>query len=300
MQFTGKAKLFGVLGYPVEHSVSPAMQNAALREAKVDGVYIPLAVAPEHLGTAMQGLRACGFRGVNVTIPHKVAIMEHLDAVDQRAREIGAVNTVLFQEGRAVGYNTDADGFVQSLVQAGVEVDKMSTAVLLGAGGAARAVAFGLHRRGVGRIVITARRAEQVAELMQSSAEYGLELEPCAWEALDSVLPEADMLINCTPIGMASHGPGELLVEWGKLHAAAIVCDLIYNPPKTEFLLQAEQAGHRIVNGQGMLVEQGALAFELWNGQEAPRASMNAAFQQAVYGVEEGIFSKMKKEIWRK
>lgn len=284
MKFTGKAKLYGVLGYPVEHSLSPAIHNAALAATDLDGVYIPLPTPPDKLAEVMTGLRALDFVGVNVTIPHKVAVIEHLDAVDQRAREIGAVNTVVFREGRAVGYNTDADGFALSLEQTGVDLGKIHTAVLLGAGGAARAVAFGLGRRGVGKIIIAARRPEQTMELVDSSACCGLELEPCAWDALEAVLPQADLFINCTPMGMSSHGPGEFGIDWTLLKAGAVVCDLIYSPPKTAFLAAAEEAGHKIVNGQGMLVEQGALAFELWNEREAPRAVMATAFRRAAYG----------------
>lgn len=278
---TGTTKTVGIIGWPVEHSLSPALHNAAFGQAGLDYVYVPLPVRPNELGSAVSGLKSLGFVGANVTIPHKVNIMPFLDEIDRSAQQVGAVNTVVIADGRAVGYNTDAEGFVQSLFTAGICV-KGKNAVLIGAGGAARAVICGLHNHGVGQLVVAARVPEKAREFASGFSEIKVEVQGYGWDEAEfcDALDNCDILIQCTPVGMFPHTEEEIHFDWARLNPAAVVCDLIYNPPLTRFLLTAKARNHQILNGAGMLLEQGALAFTLWTGVKAPRQVMADVLQQ--------------------
>lgn len=271
---TSKTKRIGILGWPLEHSLSPVMHNAAFAALQLDYVYVPLPVRPEKLAQAVEGFKAMGFTGVNVTIPHKVAIIPYLDEIDSSAQMVGAVNTVAVRDGKTIGYNTDARGFIQSLLAQQVTVTGKS-AVLMGAGGAAKAVVSGLLTSGIASVTIGARSREK-AQALTALFPGNANLAGCEWH--DPVfikrLQECDLLINCTPIGMAIHQGEELPVPWSALTPNTVMCDLIYNPPLTKFLAMAQERGHKIVNGAGMLIEQGALAFEIWTGKPAPREIM--------------------------
>jgi shikimate dehydrogenase len=278
---TGKTKVAAVIGWPVEHSLSPAIHNAAFAAAGLDYVYIPLAVPPGALAAAVAGFKAAGFVGINVTLPHKVAIIPCLDALDRSAELIGAVNTVVFADGRAVGHNTDLAGFVNSLSAAGIAIAGRR-AVLLGAGGAARAVAWGFLDRGATAVTVGARDAAKAAAFA-ASFPAGL-LTGCGWqsEAFAVDLGRCDILVNCTPIGMQPRIREEVPLDWAALNPGAAVCDLIYTPPLTTFLARARERGHTTVGGAGMLIEQGAAAYALWTGVEAPREAMRAAFDEMI------------------
>lgn len=279
---SGKTKIVGLLGWPVEHTLSPAIQNAAFGAAGLDFVYVAFPVRPEELPQAIAGAKALGLAGLNVTVPHKVNIMPFLDGIDRSARLVGAVNTVVFEADRAIGYNTDLDGFINSLMAEDVAIaDKR--AILLGAGGAARAIVCGLQDNGILSVTVGTRDASRAqafaATFGQDRAVYGL-----GWRESEFVeaLGDCDILVQCTPVGMYPYASEAVLLDWEKLKSQAVVCDLIYNPPVTQFLRQAAAAGHKTVGGAGMLVEQGAAAFTLWTGIPAPKATMYQVMTEAL------------------
>ena len=272
---TGKTKLVGLIGYPVGHSLSPLMHNAAFSALELNYIYVPLPVEPDHLEQALVGLKAMGFVGVNVTIPHKVAIIPYLDEIDRSAELVGAVNTIVIREGRCIGYNTDAQGFIQSLTSKDITM-KGKNAVIMGAGGAARAVVCGLIDHGISQIVIGTRnklKAQDFIKLFPAE----INIQGCDWQEkiFTDAITQCDILINCTPIGMSANNEVALPINFQDLKASALVCDLTYNPPMTRFLTYAQSRGHMVINGAGMLVEQGALAFELWTDEIAPRNIMS-------------------------
>ena len=278
---TGTTKNLAVIGWPIAHSLSPVLQNAAIGKAGVDYVYTALPVRPEDLPAAVAGLKALQFRGWNVTIPHKTAIMPLLDAIDEDARIIGAVNTVVNDNGHLTGYNTDVTGFIQALVDAGF-APQGKTAVLLGAGGAARAVVWGLIKAGVQAIYIGVRSPEKVQPLVDEFSAYG-KLTVSHWESEDfaAKLSAADLLVNTTPLGMTPHVDAMPPVDWSKVKADAFVYDIIYTPAETRLLREAREYGHRVLNGEGMLAGQGAAAFVKWTGVapnvELMKAKLRAA-----------------------
>ena len=279
---TGKTKNLGVMGWPIAHSLSPVLQNAAIGKAGVDYVYTALPVSPEDLPAAVAGLKALQFRGWNVTIPHKTAIMPLLDAVDEDARIIGAVNTVVNDAGRLTGFNTDVTGFIQALVDAGF-APQGKTAVLLGAGGAARAVIWGLIKAGVQAIHIGVRNPEKVQPLVDEFGAY-CTLTVNHWEQADfaAKLSAADLLVNTTPLGMTPHVNDMPPVDWSKVKNDAFCYDIIYTPAETRFLREARVHGHKTLNGEGMLAGQGAAAFVKWTGVTPDIELMKEKLRQAL------------------
>ena len=268
---TGHTKLYGLLGWPVGHTASPAMQNAAFAALQINAAYVPLAVEPAKIADAINSLITLGFAGANVTVPHKVEIMSFVDELDEMARRIGAVNTLVFHEGRAKGYNTDAPGFAASLARKAVEVQGRRV-VLLGAGGAARAVAAGLAEAGAASVSVAARRPEQADWLEAATGKRGLAVALGAPDEVGNLLSQCDLLVQCTSLGMQGKSLGQCpAISWESLKKDAVCCDIVYRPLQTAFLQEAVSRGHRTVTGEGMLAEQGALAFELWTGQTAPR-----------------------------
>lgn len=276
----GTTKNLGVMGWPIAHSLSPVLQNAAIEEAGLDYVYISLPVPPEKLKEAVAGLKAMQFTGWNVTIPHKQAIMAVLDAVDEDARIIGAVNTVVNREGHLTGYNTDCIGFMQPLSQHGFQ-PKGKEVTILGAGGAARAVVWGLLRAKVKRITLGVRNPVKAARLAEEFSAYG-EIQVLHWEdgAFVDHLAMTDLLVNTTPLGMYPHVEGMPPVDWTKLKREALVYDIIYTPELTRFLSEAKEHGHEVINGEGMLAGQGAAAFALWTGVAPDIALMKRALRE--------------------
>ena len=281
---TGKTVNLGVMGWPIAHSLSPVMQNAAISAAGIDYCYTALPVRPEDLAAAVNGLKAMQFRGWNVTIPHKTAIMEHLDEIDEDARIIGAVNTVVNDNGRLKGYNTDVTGFSQALRDKGFEPQD-KTVVLLGAGGAARAVVWGLLKAGAKAIRIGVRTPAKVQPLVEEFSRYGtISVKHWDSEAFTSELVAADLLVNTTPLGMTPQVDGRPPVDWSKVNPQAFVYDIIYTPAETRFLREARELGHPVLNGEGMLAGQGAAAFVKWTGVmpdvELMKAKLRAALAQ--------------------
>lgn len=260
--------LAGVMGWPVSHSRSPLMHNHWLKQHGIAGVYVPLPVQPERLADALRGLPALGFAGCNLTIPHKVAAMAHMDEIDPLARRMGAMNLVVVgADGRLTGFNTDGFGFWQSLIDAQPQfrADAGPVAVL-GAGGAARAVVLSLLERGAPRVRLLNRtedKAQQLAAELGADGSCGV-IEVLPWSQREAALEGCSLLVNTTSLGM--QGQPELELRLDALPPAALVCDVIYVPLETLLLKQARERGHVTVNGLGMLMNQARPAFQAWFG----------------------------------
>jgi shikimate dehydrogenase len=258
---TGKAKVAGVMGWPVGHSRSPRLHGYWLERYAIDGAYVPLPVTPENLGPAVRGLAALGFAGANLTIPHKEAVMPLLDAVDETARRIGAVNTIVVgPDGELAGSNTDAYGFIENL-RAGAPAWRAVSgpAVIIGAGGAAKAVAVALADAGVRDIRIVNRteaRARALAEAIGAST--------VAWEARRAALDGAALVVNASALGMTGQPPLDL--DLSPLPESAVVNDIVYAPLETPLLAAARARGNPVVDGIGMLLHQGRPGFRAWFG----------------------------------
>ncbi len=287
-RITAATGALAIFGDPVCHSISPLMQGAALEALGIDMVYLAFRVEAPELGHAVEAIRALGMRGVNVTIPHKERVMEHLDEVDETARALGAVNTVLNRGGRLLGYNTDAEGFIRSLEEETGFLPRGRTALVIGSGGAARAVVHGLASRGASRVVVanrTPKRAEALCDEI-SAAWPDVELRAVPLSGVEGrgemerLLKETDLLVNATSLGMA--GRGELELPLGLLKKDSPVYDIVYTPLETELIRKARALGLRASGGLGMLVSQGARSFEIWTGEKAPVGVMRNAALEAL------------------
>ena len=309
MTISGKTQLLGLLGWPVAHSFSPAMHNAAAAALGLDVVYVPLPVRPEDVGTAVAALPALGILGVNVTVPHKQAVIPFLDELEPGAKAIGAVNTIVVNLSTADnepptpnnlqspisnlqspapsppslhGHNTDWTGFLADLADWGVAVNGRDC-LILGAGGSARAVAYALAVSG-GRVQVLARRGAQAQELVAAIGPHvprppigWLNAWPLAELATAVAHTTAPLIVNTTPLGMTPHTDASPWPADLPIPPDAFVYDLVYNPATTKLMRQAQTCGCRTANGLGMLVWQGAKAFELWTGQTPDVAVMRAA-----------------------
>jgi len=274
MSISGKTEVCGIIGDPIEHTMSPVMHNAAFQKLGLDFVYLPFQVKKEALSRAVDGVRALNIKGLNVTIPHKVAIIPFLDKLDPLAEKIGAINTIVNDGGVLTGYNTDATGFLQALLEQGVEPEGKTT-VILGAGGASRGISFILAERGAHLAILNRQsgRAEELAQRIAQVFEKDITALTLGEENLAKVLAKADILVNTTSVGM-NPDIDKTPVPAGLLKPGLIVFDIVYNPVQTRLLKEAEAAGAKTINGLDMLVWQGALAFEKWTGQKAPRDLM--------------------------
>ena len=266
MRITGRTKLAGIMGWPVTHSRSPALHNFWIEEHGVDGAYLPLAVRPEHLEQALRGLPALGFRGCNLTLPHKQAALAIVDKLEPLARRIGAVNTVIVMpDGSLEGRNTDAFGFRENLRERVPDwKPSAGPAVVLGAGGGARGVIAALIEARVEEIRIVNRtlaRAERVASDLAATATR---ITALPWSDMDSALRDAGLLVNTTSLGM--NGEPELEIDLSPLPPRAVVADIVYVPLETPLLAAARERGHLTVDGLGMLLHQGRPGFEAWFG----------------------------------
>jgi shikimate dehydrogenase len=269
--------LVGIFGYPVTHSRSPAMHNAAFRALKLNYYYLPFAVTPAGLADAVRAIRALGLAGVNLTIPHKERVLPYLDELSAEARRIGAVNTVVNHRGRLIGHNTDGRGFLLAL-QAVWKMSLRGRGVcLLGAGGAARAVAMALVDAGVERLFIANRHLNRAQRLARAIRGRGTRVRaiPLSDDALQRAAADCDCLVNATAVGLRPGDPR--LASRTVVKRFSSVCDLIYQPSVTPLLRDARAAGCRTMNGLSMLVYQGALSFELWTGRKAPIDVMRRA-----------------------
>lgn len=280
----GKTRLVGVMGWPVGHSLSPAMHNAAFAAVRLPWAYVPLPVSPERIGEAVRGLVALGFVGANVTVPHKEAVIPFLDELTPAAQAIGAVNTIIVDsDGHLTGDNTDAAGFLAALREEGIEPGQHKPLVL-GAGGAARAIAYALSRAGVEPVVIAARNGEKAQRLAaELQAATGKTFIPRQIPGdLVELARVSDLIVNATSVGMAPQIAASPWPEGVPLRPAMVVYDLVYTPAETLFLRQARAAGTRGIGGLGMLVHQGAASFRLWTGVEPPIDIMRRACEKGL------------------
>jgi shikimate dehydrogenase len=275
---SGKTRMLALIGHPVGHSLSPAMHNASFAADGLDYLYVALDVAPGDLPAAVAGLRAVNVRGFNVTMPHKRAILPLLDGVDEGSRVSGAVNTVVTEGSGLRGYNTDGGGLVEACEEAGVEISGRR-ALLLGAGGAAAAIALAFGAEGVSVLRIVNRSPEHAEELREKLREAGLKnVEVYPYDTLDEAAREAEIVVNATPLGMKDGDPLPLPGEY--LDEARTVCDAVYRPGReTALVREARERGTRVVTGQRMLLYQGVLAQRLWTGREPNVKVMDAAIE---------------------
>jgi shikimate dehydrogenase len=263
----------GVLGWPLEVTLSPLMHNVGFRRLGLDWIYLRWPVAPDDLDHAVRGLRALGADGANVTMPHKESIVEHLDSLDEDAGAIGAVNTVRRSGKELIGHNTDVVGFSEFLVEdAGFQPDGTS-ALVLGAGGAARAVVKALANLGAGDVTIAARNREAGANVAALADDATRSARAIGWDDASDLVDGVDLVVNATPIGMR----GEALLSRVTFRPNQCVIDLIYSPPTTPLIERARAGGANGWGGLGMLVRQAAASFAIWTGQQAPLDAMSAA-----------------------
>ncbi|AFW93699.1 shikimate dehydrogenase [Anabaena sp. 90] len=281
---TGKTQLLGVIGHPVSHSLSPLMHNAALAKLGLDYVYLPFPVAPENLERAIAGFASIGVVGFSITIPHKQAILPLLSEISPIAQAIGAVNTVTRQGDNWVGTNTDVAGFIAPLQTTYHQDWSQKKAVILGNGGAARAVVAGCIQLGLAEIHVVGRNLQKLQAFTQSwqNSPFADKFQVHEWQELPNLLHQANLLVNTTPMGMYPHVDESPLSsqEMGYLPGDAIVYDLIYIPKPTKFLHLAEKQGAIMIDGLEMLVQQGAAALKIWLQQETvPVNEMRQALQ---------------------
>jgi shikimate dehydrogenase len=283
---TGKTRICGIIGDPIEHTMSPAIHNAAFKELELGYLYLPFNVKKEDLGKAIEGMKALNMKGLSVTIPHKVDVMQFLDRLDPLAEKIGAVNTIVNDSGILTGYNTDASGFLQALLEREIEPEGKKV-VILGAGGASRAISFILADRGAELVslnrLLELDWAEGLADRISQNFTKKVEALELNRENLLRVLEEADILVNATSVGMAPD-IDQTPVDADLLRPGLVVYDIVYNPVRTRLLRDAEAAGANTISGIDMLVWQGAIAFGEWTGCKAPVDLMR---QVAVKQLEE-------------
>ncbi|MGI8707132.1 MAG: shikimate dehydrogenase [Actinomycetota bacterium] len=267
----GQSHFAGILGWPLEHTLSPPIHNAAFRRIGLDWIYLAFPVPPENLGAAVAGLRALGCTGANVTMPHKEAVVGLLDQVSGDAASVGAVNTIQLVGDALIGHNTDIDGFRNFLTDdAGLDVAGRA-AVILGAGGAARAVVRALDDLGAARLTVAVRAVERGEALAALAGAASLEV--VEWKDAEAAVESADVVVNATPLGMR----GERLLEGARWHEGQCAVDLVYHPHVTPFLRQAGAQGAQTWGGLGMLIHQAAASFRIWTGQDPPLEAMSAA-----------------------
>ncbi len=282
-------KTVGLIGHKLKHSISPQFQQAAFDYLGLDVRYEVWDTAKDDLPNVVEGMRDASRLGANVTIPYKEAVLPLLDKVDQLARRIGAVNTIVKKDDKLVGYNTDASGFIRALEEDGAFSPRNKRAILLGAGGVARAVGFALADAGVKSLVVLNRTQSRgqalVSDLKWDLRESDTEVVALSWKDGKTLtaLTECDLLVNCTSVGMKdSAGEGKSPLGMGLIPRRALVYDVVYNPTETPLIAAAKKAGARTLGGLSMLVYQGAASFELWTVGSAPIDIMMRAAKRAL------------------
>lgn len=284
----GQTCVFGIFGHPIAHTLSPPMQNAAFEARNLDAVYLPFEINPAYLKNAVASILPLGIKGVNITIPHKEAIIPFLDSLDEEARKVGAVNTVEVSSGRLIGHNTDGRGYVASLTA--LDIDLAGQRVLMiGAGGAAKGVAIAVLSSGISELILVVRRLDRGKALAERLAALfphvpitvvGMNAERHTFQQKG----RATLLINCTPLGMKRDDPVPFPPSWIEPHW--VVSDLVYRPAETPLLCAAKEAGALTVSGIGMLLHQGALAFEIWTQEKAPLTVMKEALEDTLSSLD--------------
>lgn len=278
MKIKGSTNVVGLIGHPVEHSFSPPMHNAAFEELGLDYAYVAFDVNPNDLKAAIEGARSLNVRGFNVTIPHKVNVMEYLDELDEVAELIGAVNTIDFKSLK--GYNTDGIGAVRAIEE--VSSIKNKNVVIAGAGGASRAISFYIAKYGAEAITILNRNESKAQSLASDVSNSNLidSVDSDSIAKIADYVRDADILIDTTPVGMHPHIDDEPIVRSGDMHEDLVVFDAVYNPNETVLLREAIEAGAKPVYGIKMLLYQGAESFRIWTGRDAPINVMEHALNQ--------------------
>lgn len=277
-QTSYRMELTGVFGFPVDENPTVVMMEAAFRALDLPWRYLNLKVPPDDLPSAIQGLRAMGFRGINLTIPHKCEVLNYLDDVADDARIMGAVNTVYIEQGRLIGANTDGKGFLRALNDDAQVNPAGKKFMVLGAGGAARAITVELALAGAAEIVIVNRNEARGRELVALLAENtGVRAVYQAWDGELAIPENIDVLVNATSIGLYPQIDEMPPLNYDTLRRGLVACDVIPNPPHTRFLEAAEARGAVTLDGLAMLVYQGAIAFKLWTGEDAPVEVMKRA-----------------------
>lgn len=287
MTVKGTTKVVAIIGDPVSHSLSPVIQNAAMEAAGIDMVYVPFHVKDADLEAAVGAVRAMGMVGLNVTIPHKERVIKYLDEVDPAAKALGAVNVVVNKDGKLKGYNTDGEGYVRSLTIETGFAPAGKSAVVVGAGGAARGIVAALLARGLKRIVIanrTVKRAEAIADEFRESFDgAAIETVGLTGELMEPFMKGVDLIVNASSLGMVGKDPLDTSILFlDRLAKDAVVSDIVYQPLDTGLIKAAEKAGLKAHRGLGMLIHQGGIAFELWTGKGAPvKAPIDAMWKAA-------------------
>jgi shikimate dehydrogenase len=277
MVVSGKTRVYGVIGDPIEHTLSPVMHNAAFEALKLDCAFLAFKVKPAEVGNATIGMRGLNIQGLNVTMPHKEAVIKHLDEIDPTARFLNAVNTIQNKNGNLLGFNTDGVGALKALRANQIE-PKDKKILLLGAGGAARAIAYSLSKE-VGELVIlnrTPKPAEELANLLKQVSNKKITVGVLSSETIETNLADTNVLINATSIGMKPNADQTpIKAEWLRRNLA--VMDIVYNPVETKLVKNAKAAKASVVSGVEMLIYQGAASFEIWTSCKAPVEVMRKA-----------------------
>lgn len=274
---TGKTKVTGVIGHPIEHSMSPPMHNNAYKQQNMDYVYVAFHVQPEDIEKLISSSKTLNIKGLNVTIPHKTTIIPYLDEIDETAEKIGAVNTIQFKDGIAKGYNTDGIGAIKSIQEHTTLQDK--NILIIGAGGASKAIAFTLINEKINSLTI-ANRSQDNAEKLIKNIKKQTEFTNIKYQSITDahkIINNMDIIINTTPIGMYPNHEVEPPIKTDNISSKHVVMDIIYNPLETQLLKQAKQKGASTINGTSMLINQGLVSFEIFTGQKATYESFEEA-----------------------
>ena len=284
-------KLVGLLGWPLQHSFSPGMHNAAFDALGLNWRYLPFPVSPDKLEDAFRGLLAAGIQGLNVTIPHKQTVISQLSSLEDSASQLGAVNTIKVDSSSGSeiitrGYNTDVVGFINALKEAHFGSHKGKSAVVIGAGGAARAVVSGLIQEGFSKITVLNRNVERGQALVETFCQYTCRMEalPLTTGHLIDCTSSDSLLVNSTPVGTWPESDYSVWPDQIPIPSGLTVFDLVYNPPMTKLLRQGRDSGAAIISGLEMLIYQGAQSFHIWTGLPAPVEVMRKACQTIIGG----------------
>jgi shikimate dehydrogenase len=282
---SGKTAIYGLVGDPVNHSLSPAIQNAAFHSAGIDAVYVPFPVKQQNLRSAIQGLRALEVKGFNVMAPHKVQVLRYLDKVEAFADAVGSVNTVTRENEKLFGYNTDGPGAIKALEEAGTSPDGQLV-LLFGAGGASRAIAYSLaaRARSIKLVNRTVTKANQIAGRIRREFNIDVSSAPLSSKLLKGFVQRADIVVNASSMGM--DGRNNLPIEANWLRPDQCVFDIVYKPVQTRLLELASLGRAKSITGLDMLVNQGACSFELWTGRKAPMVEMRHAVAEKLLAME--------------
>ncbi len=279
---SGKTRIYGIFGHPVEHTFSPGMHNAAFKHLAMNACYVPFAVHPDRLEAAARAVIPLNLGGLNITVPHKQKIVPFLDELSREAALIGAVNTIEIKEGRLIGHNTDGRGFLRSLKEQARFIPRGKTFLCMGSGGAARAVGFSLALAGASRIFFYDVDSGKASALARDiAAKTGIDVRSIAEHDRADCAAAADCLINATPLGLKKNDP--LPLDGRLIASRHLVCDLVYNPAVTPFLRSAKTRKAKTLPGLGMLLFQGVIAFEIWTGKKAPAAVMKRALHRQIH-----------------